>query len=161
MTATGSHGCGRPHHGGYDGMGIGALDPRMLCTLTVARYFFQSFAVPQLEGWTRALSGAEHLLGRDAAPGFACAVLRVVQAMRRSRKSVFHFSNPDCSNCAARLSGHERLLLNALRATLEDRPDNAEGHAMLLCEGNDTSEFLEEVEALARMMEARPHRVLN
>lgn len=144
---------GESHGPRDDAGGIDSLDPQMLCTLTVARYFFQSFAVPQLEGWTRAMSGAEHLLGRRAAPDFACAVLRAVQAMRRSRQSTFHFSNPDCANCAARLSRHERLLLNVLRAFLLGKPQDAAAHAILLCEGNDTGEFLDEMEALSDAMQ--------
>ena len=138
-------------HGASD-RGIEALDPRMICALTVARFFFQSFSAPQLEGWTRALSGAEQMLGSKAGPEFACGVLRMVQAMRCSRKSVFHFSNPDCGHCASTLSGHERLLMHSLWACLKGRPEDAAGLAMLLCEGNDTSDLVAAMTDLAGIM---------
>ena len=99
--------------------------------LTVARYFFQSFADPQTEGWTRAMLGAESWLGRDAAPELVHAVFHVIQKMRCARRSTFQFSNPDCPHCAATLCAHERLLLNACRSMARGRPEEAAGHAMI------------------------------
>lgn len=138
--------------------GVAALDPMLRCVLTVARLQFQSFATPELESWTQALPHAERLYGRDAAPGLVCGVLRAVQEMRLARQSVFAFSNPGCQRCAARLTGHERLLLNTLREMMAGRPQHADAHAMMLCEGNDTGAFLAEIAALSQVLSglARP-----
>jgi len=136
----------RPQH---DLRGAATLDPVLHCVLTIARLQFQSFATPESESWTCALPHADRLFGREVAPGLVCGVQRAVQEMRLARKSVFEFSNPGCRRCAARISGHERLFLNTLRAMMCGRPQDAEAHAMLLCEGNDTSAFLAEVSSLA------------
>ena len=144
-----SRGC--RHKAGWQA-GIGGLDREEFFVLTVARYFFQSFADPQTEGWTRAMLGAESWLGRDAAPELVHAVFHVIQKMRCARRSTFQFSNPDCPHCAATLCAHERLLLNACRSMARGRPEEAAGHAMILCEGNDTGPLLEEMLRLARGM---------
>ncbi len=135
-----------------DRRGMDTLDPALRCALAIARYQFQSFAMPELESWSRALPHADRLFGRDAAPGLVCAVQRAVHAMRCARKSVFRFSNPDCGRCAARITGHERLLMNTLRSILADRPSDAEAHAMILCEGNDTRVLIDEMRALAQVI---------
>lgn len=138
----------RPRH---DLRGAESLDPVLHCVLTIARLQFQSFATPESEAWTCALPHAERLFGREIAPQLVCGVQRAVQEMRLARKSVFQFSNPGCRRCAARVSGHERLFLNTLRAMMRDRWQDAEAHAMMLCEGNDTSAFLAEVLALSEV----------
>lgn len=142
----------RKHRVRHQPHGADRLDPMMHCVLTVARHQFQSFAMPQFESWTLALPHAERLFGRDEAPRLVCGVQRAVQAMRCSRKNVFHFSNPGCARCAARLTGHERLLLNSLRSAMMERRQDAEAHAMILCEGNDTAAFLDEIGALAQVL---------
>ena len=78
-----SRGC--RHKAGWQA-GIGGLDREEFFVLTVARYFFQSFADPQTEGWTRAMLGAESWLGRDAAPELVHAVFHVIQKMRCARR---------------------------------------------------------------------------
>ncbi len=98
------------------------------------------------------MTGAEGWLGREAAPATVFAVFHVIQQMRRSRRSCFRFSNPDCAGCAAQLCAHERLLLNTCRALARGRPDEAAAHAMILCEGNDTGPFLHEMARLARQV---------
>ena len=96
---------------------------------------------------------AERLFGREAAPGLVCGVQRAVQEMRLARHSVFQFSNPGCQRCAARLTGHERLLMNTLRERMAGRPQHAQAHAMMLCEGNDTDGFLAEIAALSQVLQ--------
>ncbi|WP_353475619.1 hypothetical protein PVT71_23805 (plasmid) [Salipiger sp. H15] len=133
MSGAGHGPCGRGPVGPSDLTGLGQTD---LVVLMIARYFFQSFAHPGTEGWVRAISGAEQVMGREAGPQVVCAVLRAVQQMRSARRNHFHFSNPDCPGCAARLCGHERLFLNVFRSVRRGRMADAEAHAMMLCEGN-------------------------
>lgn len=124
----------------------------------IARYFFQSFAQPGTEGWVRAISGAEQVMGHDDGPRVVCAVLRAVQAMRQARQNHFHFSNPDCPGCAARLCWHERLFLNVFRAVRRGRDADAEAHAMLLCEGNATDGLVEAMQQLSDALPSAPVR---
>ncbi|NDW00921.1 hypothetical protein [Salipiger sp. PrR002] len=135
--------------------GLGRHD---LTVLMIARYFFQSFAHPQSEGWLRAMSGAEQVLGPQEAPEVVFAVLRAVQEMRHARRNPFNFSNPDCPGCAARLCGHERLFLNIFRAMRRGRQGDAEAHALLLCEGNGVQRLIAAMGVLAAAMPGVPLR---
>lgn len=147
--------CGRGPVGQSDLTGLGQSD---LVVLMIARYFFQSFAHPGGEGWVRAISGAEQVMGRETGPRVVCAVLRAVQAMRQSRHNPFHFSNPDCPGCASRLCGHERLFLNSFRAVRRGRMADAEAHAMLLCEGNPTEGLIAAMGDLCAALPSAPLR---
>lgn len=155
MSGAGHGRCGRGPAGLSDLTGLGQSD---LVVLMIARYFFQSFAQPEAEGWLRAISGAEQVMGREAGPHVVCAVLRAVQQMRAARRNHFNFSNPDCPGCAARLCGHERLFLNTFRAMRRGRIADAEAHAMLLCEGNATEGLIVAMGDLCAALPSAPVR---
>ena len=113
-----------------------------LSLLEVARYYWQTFATPDAQTWISAL----HLSGVrfPEAEGYTVgvAMLATVQAMRTSRTSCFRFNNPRCPHCSRIVSEHERHFMNALQAVRQGRSGPAKTHAMMLCEGNDTDEFL-------------------
>ncbi|WP_205589617.1 hypothetical protein [Chachezhania antarctica] len=117
--------------------------------LTIARHYFSSFADPEQQGWLQAISAALDTFGHDTGPHAACAVLSAVQAMRRSRRSSFRYNNANCTCCAGHVSPHERAFLNTIKATARNRPDAAQGHAVLLCEGNDVSRVLMSAQIVA------------
>lgn len=125
-----------------DGPGGAPLDrlayaPAERAVLTIARHYFASFAAPPSQGWVSAIATGLAQFGEVRGAGIAVAVLGVVQTMRRSRQSAFLFNAADCPGCSARVTGHERLLMSALRACLRGNPEAARAHATLLCEGNE------------------------
>lgn len=117
--------------------------------LGVARYYFQSFTDPAGQGWLGAVSVSLRHFGDDHGPKLAVAILGVVQAMRRTRWSTFHFNAAECPRCSVFATAHEQQLMAAIRAVLRGRMSAAESHAHLLCEGNDTRAVLRAMETLA------------
>ncbi|MFW2590148.1 hypothetical protein [Sagittula sp. SSi028] len=132
------------------------LQPSELVVLTVARHYFGSFAEPHRHGWLGAVTAALKFYGDDTGPHAAFAVLSAVQAMRRARVSAFRFNSADCSDCAAHISDNERQFLNTCRAMAQGRIDAAEGHALILCEGNDVQPFLSAAAILIEVCQLRP-----
>ncbi|GAA4222096.1 hypothetical protein GGQ68_001236 [Sagittula marina] len=128
-----------------------SLRPAELIMITIARHYFGSFAAPDQQGWLGGVSAALRFYGHDIGPHAAVAVLSAVQAMRRSRISAFRFNSADCAHCAAHLSENERQFLNTCRAMATNRREAAKGHAMILCEGNDTQPFLEAMAVMAQV----------
>lgn len=110
--------------------------------LGLARHLFQSFAVPESQGWLRAMHLAEARFGPDIAGPLCFDLVASVQAMRQCRSGVFRFSNPDCPCCRDVVTPHERLLLSVLHALENGRADEARAHAVLLCEGAEPAPFL-------------------
>ena len=115
-------------------LGYGADE---LSVLAIARHYCASFAMPERQSWIAAISVALSDFGDDRGPETAVAVLGVLQSIRRIRRSHFRFNAADCAVCSTRITGHERLLMTALRAVRRDQGEAALAHAMLLCEGND------------------------
>lgn len=125
--------------------------------LQIARCYFQSFAVPQGQAWLYATSVAEYGFASAQAPMIAARVLDMVQGMRVSRRSNFQFSNPFCAHCSQIVTPHERLMMLCLAAYRAGRKDQAEAHALLLCEGNPMERFLIETQTLAAQLPYRAH----
>ncbi|MEM8656823.1 MAG: hypothetical protein AAGF22_01895 [Pseudomonadota bacterium] len=124
------------------------LDRFEVAVLDIMRFYFLSFASPATQGWLRALHTATAHFKAEAAPIIAFQVLAMVQAMRCSRPSVFTFSSPTCPDCAAVLSDAERHMMAAIHCIRASRRNEAQTHAMLLCQGNPTETFLMSVDAL-------------
>ncbi|MEM7058155.1 MAG: hypothetical protein AAF557_11240 [Pseudomonadota bacterium] len=133
-------------------MSDAGLDQHERTILCVARYFFISFAEPFTQAWAQGITAAEDLPvgGSDVQP--VALVLNVVHAMRSSRMSCFQFNCPVCPVCSEILSEQERQLMGTITALREGRSGTAHTHAMLLCEGNDTNEFLQSVQKLVEIL---------
>jgi len=116
--------------------------------LTIARYYFHSFADPAGQGWIGAVSTALKQFGDRRGPAVAVATLGVVQTLRRTRRSDFHFNAPACPRCAAHATGHEQQLMAAIRASAQGRVAAAGAHVQLLCEGNETRAVLRAMQTL-------------
>ncbi|WP_108258227.1 hypothetical protein [Mangrovicoccus ximenensis] len=110
--------------------------------LGIARHLFDTFGRPGSQSWRHAIAASERLGGP---PGLLTALVEAVEAMCLSRRSVFRFSNPNCPGCAAKLTPHERQFMACLRHVRRGEPDLAARHAFLLCEGNDTRQFLDSI----------------
>ncbi|MEP3844609.1 MAG: hypothetical protein ABJM43_04625 [Paracoccaceae bacterium] len=120
--------------------------------LDIARLFFNTFALPSQQHWIRAFAFAELVFDYESGARLATLILKVLQSIRISRKSVFTFSNPDCPGCARILSEHERRLMIAISSVRRGRPEHARIELMMLCEGNDTTTVMEWLEELAQAL---------
>jgi hypothetical protein len=119
------------------------------------RHFFQTFASPMDQGWLRAFSESFDRFEPDKASEIAVATLGVVQSMRATRRSGFWYSNPDCPNCSRTLSDDERQLMQLFCATRLGRRSDMHTHAMLLCEGNETSALLRAMAYLTGLLASK------
>jgi len=125
-------------------MDVSGYDVVERAVLHISRCYWQNFATPHSQAWLSGICHAERAFGGNA----AFHVLSAVQAMRISRISCFHFNNPACEGCAAIISEHERQFMNTFKAVRAGRMGSAETHAMILCEGHDTRNFINEMKAL-------------
>lgn len=116
--------------------------------LAVIRYYCASFAVPNSQSWIGAISVALSDFGTARGPDTAVAALGVLQAVRRARRSDFLFNPADCAVCSQYITGHERLLISALRSASRGQREAALAHATLLCEGNDAEAVVQALEVL-------------
>lgn len=119
--------------------------------LEIARCYWQTFAYPASQAWLSAFQRANQGSWGHRGGVIGLQVLEAVQAMRMSRTSCFHFSNPDCKCCSAIVSEHERHFMNVFRSLRDGRVGPARTHAMILCEGNDTGELMERMSVLVCM----------
>lgn len=128
-----------------------SLDDIEKAVLEISRYYWRSFAAPATQSWLCALQIAAERFGPNSGGEIGLGVLAAVQAMRMSRSSCFHFNNPVCAGCASILSDDERRFINVFRAVRGGFFGSATTHAMILCEGNDTSALIERMTILVQM----------
>lgn len=117
--------------------------------LEIMRFFFVAYTDPQSNAWEMAFSRASNRFGPSRGPVIVAMILEMVQAMRCSRKSILHFSNPWCACCRDRISGSEKHIMETVRAFDRGDPVTARANALVLCEGHDTGPFLQAAKLLA------------
>ncbi|MEM6759027.1 MAG: hypothetical protein AAF601_06065 [Pseudomonadota bacterium] len=135
---TKSNPCDRTLHPNESLVADAGFDEIELACLDISRLYFSTFAEPGGQSWMRAIDRAEYVFDHQSGASIASLVLKVIQAIRRSRRSSFQFSNPDCAGCARILTEHERRLIVAISAMRRGRAERAQVELMMLCEGNDT-----------------------
>jgi len=117
--------------------------------LKVARYYFMTFADPAKQSWLDANDYSIKNFSADQGPYVALAILSAIQSMREARKSEFKFNNPDCKVCSQLLTEHEKGFMNTVRCKVHGEDQAASAHAFILCEGNDSRQFLKSTLILA------------
>ncbi|WP_461425888.1 hypothetical protein [Gymnodinialimonas sp.] len=128
------------------------LDRDEVAILTLTRFYFQSFAVPQTHAWIGALEHTQAHFGEAHGLLVAGRVLGAIKVMRSTRRSVFCFNSPTCPGCAAILTEHERRMIRSLAALRCGRDGLARTELMMLCEGNDTDDVLAAFRVLAQAL---------
>ncbi|GKY88382.1 hypothetical protein [Sinisalibacter aestuarii] len=128
------------------------FDRDEIALLGIMRHFFQSFTLPQTQGWAHGLDLAHAAFPPEHAPNLWVCALAVVQTMRGARMSGFEFSNPDCPSCARGVSDHERQLMEVISCTRRGQRSRAHTAALLLCEGNDPAGLIGAAGHLARQL---------
>ena len=130
------------------------LTPEQQSVLCVMRCYFASYARPQSIGWEAGMDHAVKLFGEDKGPKVAWCCLRTVQAMRTSRRSMFHFCDPACPCCRHRLTPNEGHLMRSLQAVADGQMGQAKLASMMLCEGNPDGAFLDAIVRLEAELSA-------
>ena len=118
--------------------------------LSATRFFFLSFSQNDQAAWMTAILNAHSFYPKPDSSEVMRKTLAVVQEMRMSRRSCFHFSNPRCKGCSAIVTQDERYLLQMFQHARTGRNSAMASCAMLLCEGNSTDRVIDATLALAR-----------
>ena len=85
-------------------------------------------------------------------PRIVQAILVVVHEVRLARKSTLRFFNPHCVDCQNNVTAEARHFISMFRKMSANRRKAAVIHAMLLCEGNQTSRLLDSVNKLIQLL---------
>lgn len=150
-----------PHNPLMPRVADAGFDSFELAVLAISRLFFQSFAVPDSQAWTRSYGEAYEVFSDQQASQINASVLATVQAMRMSRRSGFSFSSPDCENCCQLLSENERQFMAAITAARRGQRSALHANAMVLCEGNDAALFVSAVHDLSHLLATAPPQEMN
>jgi hypothetical protein len=137
------------------------LDSADLCVLAIQRHLFHSFAQPERQGWMTALVTAITAMGDDIGPRLFAAVTAQVQAMRQARGAMFVYSDPHCPHCRQSLTPDETLLATCLRTLRQGRLETAGRHALILCEGEPPTRFLDATAGVVALLPLLPGHRLN
>lgn len=117
--------------------------------LAVFRQFLLAYTDVKEPHWERAFEISVTAYGAKHGPCIAFAILKVLQAVRTERRTVFRFVNPCCENCAAFLSDYERHLMRTISFVRKRDMPSAQMEALILCEGFDTRPTLHAVHELS------------
>ena len=120
--------------------------------LTLARWFFQTFAVPNSQSWMNGLDMADAVFGETAGPMIAMRLLDALRGVRYARKSVYCFNSPTCKGCSAVVTEHERRFMAALRGVRLGQVGRTQTELMMLCEGNDITRTVGALTRLAMLL---------
>ena len=130
------------------------LDAFEISMLAVLRHFCTSFCTPQSHAWMTAYGIATERWGISDGPKAAQCLLAVAEAMRRSRPTMFVFSNPTCLTCRAHITPNERQFMQVIHAARRSNLGVARTAAMMLCEGGDTQAFVHAALTMAGLFPA-------
>ena len=124
--------------------------------LTLARFYFESFAVPNTHSWMRGIDEAAIHFGDDKGAIVAQRLLFALQSMRFARRSVFNFNCPTCEGCSSIVTEHERRLMVVIQGVRLGWDSTVKTELMMLCEGNDTTMVEQSFVKLAAALPAVP-----
>lgn len=127
---------------------VAGLDFHEEMMLAIFRQFLLAYTDVKQLHWERAFEITVTAYGTKDGPNIAFALLKVLQAVRTERRTVFRFVNPCCENCAALLSDYERHLMRTISFVRKGDMTSAQMEALILCEGFDTRPTLQAVNEL-------------
>lgn len=123
---------GRPEEWALDDL---ALPPFQHLVLQLCRWHFHAFTLPESQGWLNALRLAGSVVGPVRAGALCYDVVALVEALRRTRRSVFQFNPEACAGCRHWTTADERRLLGLLEAVERGQTGRAQTCAQLLSDG--------------------------
>ncbi|WP_417691487.1 hypothetical protein [Roseibium sp.] len=155
--ATGRHPQNNPQpgpqspHGDRNRVPVQAvgLNPDELKVLETLRLFCIAYADPASMAWEQAFETCTREFGPTCGPRIGMATMKVMSALRISRRTTYSFTNPACSCCRHTLSDHELQMMSLLKAQRRGDGLARQTHAVILCEGQRPERFLASMESLA------------
>lgn len=116
--------------------------------LQITQLMCQSYAHPHSHAWEKALLMSKERFGTIGGGVVATAVLELLNALRKSRRTTFKFTNPFCPCCRASVSECEMRLLAIIKGKRTAQNQRVQMEAVILCEGFPAQKFLDSVDAL-------------
>lgn len=125
-------------------------------TLETARIFFVAFTDPKTQFWMHAYRYCESAYTAPKGATIAQATLNMLNAMRAARPHTFNYTDPRCRDCSECMTAEERYLMESFRHLRNNRYGPAHMSALLLCEGQDPTAFLD---ATVQLIELVPRLI--
>lgn len=136
-------------HDDYQQLADLPFDPFEVLVLEITRHFIVGIHHPASHAWMDAFFIAEDRMGQPYGALVASHVLKVVNAVRKTRSAGFNYCNPHCLECARFITQEERYLITALYSLRRDNRSHAQTQAMLLCQGEDDTNVIMTLKHLA------------
>ena len=121
--------------------------------LQVLRLFCMTYANPGSHAWEEAFSMSVRELGPQHGRRTAQEVMNCIRALRCTRKTSFDFIDPTCPCCRKMLAHHESHFMRLLKAERANDGLTRQMSAVVLCEGENPSIFLQSVTQLANQLD--------
>lgn len=122
--------------------------------LQIVQLMCQNYAQPKSQAWEKALAQSVEKFGTIGGGAVAIAVLNMLCALRKSRRTSFQFTNPFCPCCRNSISECEMRLLNIINGKRMGQTQKTHMNSVILCEGFPAEDFLEKVDKLISIFES-------
>lgn len=136
------------------------FDKTTIKLLHLSRFCFSAYAEGKNPDCEKIVSFCKREFGSPFSIEIAIALVEVLNSMRLSRKSTFHFNSSACKKCRNRISECERLLFQTVYSMKHKQGSKAYVTALILCEGNDISPLIKAVDKLNKCL-LKVERIAN
>lgn len=126
--------------------------------LQVLRLFCMTYANPGSHAWEEAYAMSVREFGAKDGPLVSHEVMNCVRALRCTRKTSFDFIDPTCPCCRKMLAHHESHFMRLLKAERANDGLTRQMSAVVLCEGENPTLFLQSMSSLARQLDTLTER---
>ncbi|MEM6890095.1 MAG: hypothetical protein AAF636_18455 [Pseudomonadota bacterium] len=116
--------------------------------LTVSRYFFETYELPDTQCWMRAFMEAEQRFPPPFGATIAHAIHLTINALQKARGGTFAYVRTDDVISDRSITKAEAQLIDVLRSVQTDDVEKANWTALLLCHAGDSKDFLAAMERL-------------
>ncbi len=132
--------------------GAGLLQEEIL-VLQMLRLFCVTYANPGSHAWEEAYAMSVRELGSKDGPRVSHEVMNWVRTLRCTRKTSFDFIDPTCPCCRKMLAHHESHFMRLLKAERANDGLTRQMSAVVLCEGQNPSLFLQSMSSLGNQLD--------
>lgn len=133
--------------------GAGLLQEEIL-VLQVLRFFCMTYSNPGSHAWEEAYAMSVRELGSKDGPRVSHEIMNCIRALRCTRKTGFDFIDPTCPCCRMMLAHHESHFMRLLKAERANDGLARQMSAVILCEGENPSLFLQSISSLANQLDS-------
>ncbi|MCG8405205.1 MAG: hypothetical protein MI923_08420 [Phycisphaerales bacterium] len=130
------------------------LDRFEYSILQIVQLMCQNYVQPTSHAWEKALAQSAAMFGTVGGGAVAIAVLNMLSALRKSRRTSFQFTDPFCACCRTSISECEMRLLNIINGKRTGQTQKIHMNSVILCEGFPAEDFLEKIDTLIATFES-------